>query len=65
MSCHIISYHVMSYHIISYHIISENSDEKKKAVECLHVARVLLDLAGRDDLLSAILVLLGEIGERE
>ena len=55
----------MSCHIISYHIILENSDEKKKAVECLHVARVLLDLAGRDDLLSAILVLLGEIGERE
>ena len=55
----------MSCHIISYHIILEISDEKKKAVEFLHVARVLLDLAGRDDLLSAILVLLGEIGERE
>ena len=35
-----------------------------RVVENYHVARVLLDLAGRDDLLAGILILLGEIGER-
>ena len=47
---------------MSFNLPPDGKFDKVSAVENYHVARVLMDMAGRDDLLAGILIFLEEIG---